>query len=152
MLVAGCGKKHPGKVYVDAKMEKGMIEKIAVFPFASAVHHTDDPDGDAPRMMDMLFRGELDLRDDYKFVAPASVSYALEREGLGENAQGKTLAAMYQAVAAAIAGEGPVPASGEQGRMAMEMVLGIYASHKEGGLRVELPLADRRHPLDAWRA
>ena len=71
---------------------------------------------------------------------------------LGESAQGKTVATIYQAVAAAIAGAGPVPASGEHGRMAMEMVLGIYASHKAGGQRVELPLADRRHPLDAWRA
>ena len=35
----------------------------------------------------MLFRGELDLRNDYKFVAPASVSYAIGNEGLGENAQ-----------------------------------------------------------------
>ncbi len=64
----------------------------------------------------------------------------------------KTLAAMYQRLAAAIAGEAKVPASGEQGRLAMEMVLGIYASHKEGGRRVPLPLVDRRHPLDAWRA
>jgi len=42
--------------------------------------------------------------------------------------------------------------NGHKGRTALEMILGLYQSHREGGRRVPLPLADRRHPLDAWRA
>lgn len=70
---------------------------------------------------------------------------------LGADAQIKTVNAMYERLAAAIAGEAAVPASGEQGRMAMEMVLGIYASHREEGRRMPLPLTERRHPLVSWR-
>lgn len=86
LLVAiGCGgRQHPAKIYVDDTMKEGVIEKVAVFPFASAVHHSDDPDKLAPRMMDKLFLEQLDLRNDYKFVAPASVIYALERGQLEE--------------------------------------------------------------------
>ena len=48
--------------------------------------------------------------------------------------------------------EGVEPsASGAKGREAFEMVLGLYQSHREGGRRVELPLAPRRHPLEVWR-
>jgi len=36
--------------------------------------------------------------------------------------------------------------SGEHGRMALEMILGVYASAMSGG-RISLPLADREHPL-----
>jgi hypothetical protein len=43
------------------------------------------------------------------------------------------------------------PSSGEEGRWAFEMMMAIYQSHREGGRRVELPLADRRHPLEQWR-
>ena len=43
------------------------------------------------------------------------------------------------------------PSSGEEGRWAFEMIMGIYQSHREDGRRVELPLADRRHPLVQWR-
>ncbi len=71
---------------------------------------------------------------------------------LGAEAEKETEALMYQRLAAAIAGNAAVPASGEAGRLAMEMVIGIYASHRQAGVRVALPLADRRHPLDAWRA
>jgi predicted dehydrogenase len=36
--------------------------------------------------------------------------------------------------------------SGYDGRWSLEMILGVYASHRRGG-RVRLPLAERRHPL-----
>ncbi|MDH3217649.1 MAG: hypothetical protein OEN01_15480 [Candidatus Krumholzibacteria bacterium] len=85
-LTAGCQKKHPIKVEIDPVMRDGSVQKIAVFPFATAVHHTDDPDGEAPRMMDLLFRHELDTRDDYQFVSPSSVEYALQGEGLMDQA------------------------------------------------------------------
>jgi hypothetical protein len=42
------------------------------------------------------------------------------------------------------------PACSEvDGRWTLEMVSGIYASERAGA-RVPLPLADRRHPLDAY--
>ncbi|MBI2502298.1 MAG: Gfo/Idh/MocA family oxidoreductase [Candidatus Latescibacteria bacterium] len=61
------------------------------------------------------------------------------------------IALMYRGLAEAAAGVEP-PGSGEEGRWAFEMIMAIYQSHREGGRRVELPLADRRHPLETWRA
>lgn len=81
----GCGKKHPVKVYVDPAMKEGSFSKIAVLHFTSTVHHSDDPDEEAPRLMDQLFLPELDTRQDYQFIAPKSVAYALEREGLSSD-------------------------------------------------------------------
>jgi hypothetical protein len=86
-LFVGCQKKHPVKVHIDPVMSEGTVEQIAVFPFASSLHSTDDPDGLAPRMMDQLFRQELDARTDYKFLSPASVEYALRGGGLDEEAK-----------------------------------------------------------------
>jgi predicted dehydrogenase len=40
--------------------------------------------------------------------------------------------------------------SGREGRWAMEMIMGVYASHRRGGARVPLPLDDRGHPLQRW--
>ncbi len=40
--------------------------------------------------------------------------------------------------------------SGYEGRWALEMIMGIYESHRRGGARVELPLANRDHPLQRW--
>ncbi len=83
-LLYGCGKTHPVKVVVDPSFESGNLSKIAVFPFASAIHHTADPDGIAPRTFDQLFRAELDKREDYQWVSPTSVEYAVKREELKE--------------------------------------------------------------------
>ncbi len=85
---AGCGKKtHPVKVVVDPSFQTGAVEKIAVFPFASALSPAADPNNLAPRTFDQFFREALDTRSDYKWVAPASVEYALDREGLTENSK-----------------------------------------------------------------
>jgi hypothetical protein len=86
-LFVGCQKKHPAKVHVDPAMSEGAVEQIAVFPFASSLHSTDDPDRVAPRTMDQLFREELDARTDYKFLSPASVEYALRGGGLEQEAK-----------------------------------------------------------------
>lgn len=86
-LLAGCQKTHPVKVHIDPVMSQGTIEQIAVFPFASSLHSTDDPDRVAPRMMDQLFRQALDVRDDYKFLSPESVAYALRGGGISEQAE-----------------------------------------------------------------
>jgi hypothetical protein len=88
VVTPGCGQRqHPVKVHVDEAMNEGTVEQIAVFPFASSLHHTDDPDREAPKTMDRLFRQELDARDDYKFVSPSSVEYAVRGAGLDEQAK-----------------------------------------------------------------
>jgi len=86
-LFAGCQKKHPVKVDIDPAMSQGTVEQIAVLPFASSLHSTDDPDGVAPRMMDQLFRQALDAREDYKFLSPESVAYAVSGGGMTEQAE-----------------------------------------------------------------
>lgn len=84
----GCGNKtHPVKVHVDPELENGTTEQIAVFPFATSVHSSDDPDEMAPKTMDRLFRQELDARGDYKFISPSSVDYALRGAGLDKEAK-----------------------------------------------------------------
>ncbi len=86
-LLIGCGKSHPVRVQVAPSVESGSIEKIAVFPFASAIHQTADPDRVAPRTFDKMFREELDKRSDYKWLSPSTVAYALEREDVAEATQ-----------------------------------------------------------------
>jgi predicted dehydrogenase len=75
-----------------------------------------------------------------------------EAVDLGERANDNPIASMYQSVAAAIEQDTDPPGSGVEGRWAFEMVLGLYQSHREGGRRIDLPLSERRHPLEAWRA
>ncbi|MFQ6040102.1 MAG: Gfo/Idh/MocA family protein [Candidatus Poribacteria bacterium] len=58
---------------------------------------------------------------------------------------------MYRRLAEAIETDTQPPGSGEEGRFAFEMIMAIYQSHKEGGRRVEIPLVDRKHPLEQWR-
>jgi hypothetical protein len=87
-LAAGCGNKtHPVKVIVDPSFHKETIERIAVFPIASALSPTADPDGLARTTFDQLLRGELDKRQDYHWLGPTSVEYALDTEGLKNDAK-----------------------------------------------------------------
>ena len=58
---------------------------------------------------------------------------------------------MYRRLVHAMETDTQPPSSGEEGRFAFEMIMAIYQSHKEGGRRVEIPLADRKHPLEQWR-
>jgi predicted dehydrogenase len=58
---------------------------------------------------------------------------------------------MYRQMVKAIETDTQPPSSGEEGRWAFEMIMAIYQSHIEQGRRVELPLTDRRHPLERWR-
>jgi predicted dehydrogenase len=60
--------------------------------------------------------------------------------------------AMLEELVAAIESGREHRSSGRDGRWALEMILGIYASHRQAGARVELPLADRGHPLQRWLA
>lgn len=82
----GCGKTHPVKVFVDPSMKDGTVEKVAVLPFTSSLHRSDDPDDIASKTMDELFLGQLESRKDYKFSSPQSVSYVIDKAGLGEAA------------------------------------------------------------------
>ena len=70
---------------------------------------------------------------------------------LGAEGKEDPIVQMYYELALAIEQGGQPPSSGMEGRTAFEMILGIYQSHRQGGQRVELPLADRRHTLVAWR-
>lgn len=86
-VLVGCvGKKqHPVRVEISPEFTSQEVEKIAVFPFASSLHHSDDPDELAPTMMGQLFLSELDLRDDYNFIAPRSVMYALDGKDMRDD-------------------------------------------------------------------
>jgi hypothetical protein len=81
MAVWGCQKGHPMKLEIDPAMEEGGAEKIAVFPFLSAIHGADDPDNLAPQMMEQYFTPALDDRDDYTFISAGTVSYTIEGQG-----------------------------------------------------------------------
>lgn len=41
--------------------------------------------------------------------------------------------------------------SAADGRLVLEMTMGVFASHVKGGARVALPLQDRGHPLATWK-
>jgi predicted dehydrogenase len=58
--------------------------------------------------------------------------------------------AIVRALLAAVESGGQPLASGDDARAALEMALAVYASHRQGA-RSALPLADREHPLLAWR-
>jgi len=76
---------------------------------------------------------------------------AWQEVALGAQGKEDPIVQMYYELALAIERGGQPPSSGMEGRTAFEMILGIYQSHRQGGQRVELPLADRRHPLVTWR-
>jgi len=79
-----CQKQHPIKVEIAPNMKEGKISTIAIFPFTSAVHQTDDPDNIAAKTVEKFFFQQLDLRQDYKFVTPSTVSYAATQQDLSE--------------------------------------------------------------------
>ncbi len=89
LTLGACKKGHPISLYVadgfhatqEGDAERLTFEKIAVFPFLSALHGADDPDGLAPATMSKYFVAELSTRNDYKFIASNTVVYAVEREG-----------------------------------------------------------------------
>lgn len=70
---------------------------------------------------------------------------------LGANAEENQIAIMYRELMHATRNNIEPPGNGIEGRSAFEMILGLYESHRQGGCRVDLPLSDRRHPLEVWR-
>jgi hypothetical protein len=80
VLALACAgqKEHPLSVKIDPAMDKGAAQKIAVFPFLSALLNSDDPDNIAPEMMERYFKPQLDKRNDYTFVSSGTVKFAIE--------------------------------------------------------------------------
>ena len=70
---------------------------------------------------------------------------------LGSAGDQNAIATMYRELMRAHAEGTEPPGSGAEGRLAFEMILGIYESHRREGRRVSLPLEERRHPLEMWR-
>ncbi|MBI2191893.1 MAG: Gfo/Idh/MocA family oxidoreductase [Planctomycetes bacterium] len=58
---------------------------------------------------------------------------------------------MYRRLVESIGSANEPPSSGVEGRQALEMILGIYESHRNQGQRIPLPLSQRQHPLACWR-
>lgn len=52
---------------------------------------------------------------------------------------------------AAIEQDRPTLCSAEDGRVTLEMITAVFASHVEKGARVGIPLGSREHPLAGWR-
>jgi hypothetical protein len=59
---------------------------------------------------------------------------------------------MVEELMAAIAEGREHRSSGRDGRWALEMIMGVYESHRRDGARVALPLTHRGHPLERWLA
>jgi predicted dehydrogenase len=58
--------------------------------------------------------------------------------------------AAAQDLLAAISEDRAPKCSAEDGRTVMEMTMAIFASHRAGGKRVEIPLKNRSHPFADW--
>jgi hypothetical protein len=89
LALAACQKQHPISVRVEPRFNKQedgafVVEKIAVFPFLTALHDSDDPGDEAPALMEQVFMEVLDARSDYRFVSPGTVRSAVEMAGLRE--------------------------------------------------------------------
>ncbi len=80
-IASSCQRQHPIKLKIDPAFETGS-EKIAVFPFLTAIHEADDPDGLAPATMNKYFKPALVGREDYKFISPNTLNYAVEQHDL----------------------------------------------------------------------
>jgi hypothetical protein len=78
VVLVGCQKQHPVKIYVDPALNPTSIQKVAVLPFGTMLSNADDPDGVAPQTLEKYFLPQLDTRDDYNFLAPLSVQYAVD--------------------------------------------------------------------------
>jgi hypothetical protein len=78
----GCQKEHPMSLEIDPAMEEPGELKIAVFPFMSALHESEDPDGLAVTTMEKHFKPALDGRNDYTFISSSTLTYAIEGQDM----------------------------------------------------------------------
>ncbi|MAG35101.1 MAG: hypothetical protein CL878_02480 [Dehalococcoidia bacterium] len=58
--------------------------------------------------------------------------------------------AMLTELKAAIEEDRPHRSDVRDGRWALDMIMGVYESHRQNGARVALPLPQREHPLERW--
>jgi hypothetical protein len=85
VLVAGCKPQHPVNVFVAPAFNENtgagvrVVEKIAVLDCTSSLSRADDPDNLATKTMSRYLVPALQTRGDYKFIAPTTVSYAVEK-------------------------------------------------------------------------
>ena len=95
LALMGCkNKEHPISIHIDPafnaidpETNEVMFDKIAVFPFVSALHESEDPDNIAIQTMAKYFIPELDLRRDYNFISPHTVQYAVDVEELQDDCE-----------------------------------------------------------------
>jgi len=83
LSIGGCQKQHPVLVEVDPALETA-ADKIAVFPFLSALHDAEDPNDEAPMTLEKHFTPALDARNDYRFISSNTVLYAVDSQGWQE--------------------------------------------------------------------
>jgi hypothetical protein len=81
-LLGACQKRHPVKVSVIPQWADRRPKSVAILPFASRLNQADDPDREAPKLAERLFLELLDKRQDYRFLSPSTVRFAIERDGL----------------------------------------------------------------------
>ena len=103
-------------------------------------------------------RGALAVRSNQVWHLPRPMEghpggdgdWDLVYSGPEEEGDQGPVATMYEMLLEAIREDSEPPSSGGTGRLALEMIMGIYESHKEGGRRVDIPLKERGHPLERW--
>ena len=83
--VVACKSQQGPSVYVNPRFDEARadgrktVEKIAVLDCTSSLAHADDPDNLAPQILSKFLDPELQKRTDYKFIAPATAQYAVDR-------------------------------------------------------------------------
>jgi hypothetical protein len=84
-LTVGCKPQHPVNVYMtpafsdDAEAGGKAVEKIAVLDCTSSLNQADDPDQLATKTMARYLVPALQSRGDYKFIAPTTVTYVVDK-------------------------------------------------------------------------
>jgi hypothetical protein len=85
VVLLACQRQHPVNVYVNPRFDDNgadgqkAVEKIAVLDCASSLQHADDPDNIAPQTMSRYLVTALNNRTDYKFIAPNTVEYSIQK-------------------------------------------------------------------------
>jgi UDP-N-acetyl-2-amino-2-deoxyglucuronate dehydrogenase len=74
----------------------------------------------------------------------------LPEETIADGSSDPSVSTMYRELIRAIEEGREHPSSGAVGRATMEMIMGMYESHRHGA-KVRLPLTERAHPLQRWR-
>jgi hypothetical protein len=87
VAMVACKPQHPVNVYVHDNFKENdaaggkVVEKIAVLDCTSSLNQADDPDNTASKTMSKYLVPALQTRSDYKFIAPTTVSYAIDKTG-----------------------------------------------------------------------